>query len=104
MIYKVEATFLEDKAFEFFKKLTDGTIARQKPDGEEIVASMKRATISQSGTIEWYETCYCPTPLYHERTTQYDHYFTNLTTEEVADYGETNGESFWSHLKSNATR
>jgi hypothetical protein len=100
MIYKVKAKYKKDKTPEFFKKLTDGTISNQKPDGEEIVSSMKRAKITAPGTIEWYEKCFCPTPLQHERATVYDHYLTDITTEVAEDYGEIPGESFWDLLKS----
>jgi len=55
MIYKVTAKIIEDKVGEFYLKLTDGTIANQRPDGEEIVASMKRAVLTDSGLTEWYE-------------------------------------------------
>ena len=51
MIYKVQARYIEDKAGEFFQKLTDGTIANQEPDGAEIVASMKKAKIVGEGII-----------------------------------------------------
>ena len=102
MIYKVSAKYCGEKASEFFQKLTDGTIARQKPDGEEIVASMKRARITHPGVIEWYETCYCPMPLQHERETVYDNYLSDIQTVEAEDYGEVKGESFWELLKSEA--
>ncbi len=39
MIYKVQARYIEEKANEFFQKLTDGTIASQQPDGKEIVST-----------------------------------------------------------------
>jgi hypothetical protein len=42
-----------------------------------MVSSVKRAVITKSGFCEWYEMCLCPTPLRHERATQYDLYFTN---------------------------
>ena len=47
MIYQVKAKFKYDKAQEFYQKLTDGTIEKQRPDGEEIVSSMNRATIDK---------------------------------------------------------
>ena len=100
MIYKVTAKIIEDKVGEFYLKLTDGTIANQRPDGEEIVASMKRAVLTESGLTEWYETCLCPTPLRHERATQYDFYFTEMTTKVVDDYDEVEGESLWSYMAS----
>jgi len=100
MIYKVKAKIYENKVGEFFEKLTDGTIANQRPDGEEIVASMKRAVMTKSGFSEWYEMCLCPTPLQHERATQYDLYFTEMTTKLVDDYGEVKGESLGSYMSS----
>ena len=49
MIYRVTAKFNFDKAREFHRKLTDGTIQNQRPDGPEIVSSMNRATIDDAG-------------------------------------------------------
>ncbi len=100
MIYKVKAKIVEYNVIEFYSKLTDGTIANQRPDGAEIVASMKRAVLTESGFAEWYEMCLCPTPLKHERATHYDSYFTEMTTEMVDDYGEVKGESLWSYMSS----
>ncbi len=102
MIYKAKARIIEDKISEFYLRLTDGTIGKQRPDGDEIVASMKRAVLTEAGLAEWYEMCLCPTPLRHERATQYDFYFTDLTTEEAHDYGEVEGESLWSYMASRA--
>ena len=98
MIYKVQARYIEEKAGEFFQKLTDGTIGKQQPDGEEIVSSMKIAKLTESGVIEWFETCYCDTPLQHERETVYDFYLTDITTELVNAKGEVEGTSFWNYL------
>ena len=99
MIYKVKAKYNEEKKSEFFQKLTDGSISKQKPDGQEIVASMKRAKITEPGILEWYEMCFCPTPLKHERATVYDLYL-SFITETVVNYRVIEGESFWSYLKS----
>ena len=102
MIYKVRAKFSEENLAEFYGKLTDGSISNQKPDGAEIVASMQRAMITSPGVIEWYEMCFCPTPLRHERATVYDHYLSEITTEDAENYGEVEGESFWSYLQSHS--
>ena len=99
MIYKVTARYIEEKASEFYEKLTDGTIEAQRPDGSEILASMERAKITVAGTIEWYESCYCPTPLAHERSTVYDLFLTDINTIEVDDYGTSEGGSFWAFLQ-----
>ena len=94
MIYSVKAKFIEDKMGDFYQKLTDGTIQNQKPDGYEIVNSMKRAKITEPNLIQWSEMCLCPTPLKHERETVYNHFLTDMETEIVADYMEFEGESF----------
>jgi hypothetical protein len=76
-----QAKVIDETIGEFYRKLTDGTIVKQRPDGEEIVASMKRAVPTGPGVAEWYEMCFCPTPLEHERQTQYNSYFAGMTTE-----------------------
>lgn len=100
MIYKVRAKFIDERLGEFYEKLTNGTIIGQRPDGEEIVASMKRAMLTTPGVVEWFEMCFCPTPLQHERKTHYDFYFSDIETEQVEGYGEVEGKSFWSYMES----
>lgn len=100
MLYKVQARYKEGKAGEFFQKLTDGTIAKQEPDGAEIIASMQQARMIEDGMIQWYETCYCDTPLKHERETVYNFYLTDITTELADVKRELEGESFWGYLQS----
>jgi hypothetical protein len=102
MFYKVKARVIDEAIGEFYRKLADGTVAKQRPDGEEIVASMKRAVLTGPGVAEWYEMCFCPTPLYHERQTQYDFYFTDMTTEPAKGYDELQGASLWSYMASKA--
>jgi len=99
MIYSVKAKFIEDKMGEFYRKLTDGTIQNQKPDGQEIVNSMKRAKITEPNTIQWSEMCFCPTPLKHERETIYYHFLTDMETEIIDDYAEFDGELFFEFLE-----
>ena len=36
MIYKVKGKIIEEKIGEFYRKLADRTVAKQRPDGEEI--------------------------------------------------------------------
>ena len=104
MLYRVRAKIIGQRLGRFYKKLTDGTIDNQLPDGKEIVASMKRATITTSGVVEWFETCFCSTPLQHERETQYDSYFYEIDTKLVQKSGKIKGESFWSHMESMTNR
>jgi hypothetical protein len=99
MIYSVKAQFIKDKLSEFYDKLTDGTISNQKPDGNEIVNSMKRAKITEPGMISWSEMCFCFPPLKHERETVYNHYLVDMKTEIIGDYIEYSGESFFDFLE-----
>ena len=98
MYYRVRAEFRKETAGELQRLLQNGTIARQRPDGQEIVASMQRAVLSGDGVIEWSEVCYCPTPLQHERSTVYDRFFDNLTTEPVESYQPHAGRRFLDYL------
>ena len=99
MFYKVRARLKNDTAAELRRRLLDGTVGRQEPDGREIVDSMQRAVVTDSGDIEWSEVCYCQTPLLHERTTVYDHYFNNLSTEPGENYQQHEGRPFMTYLK-----
>ncbi len=99
MLYKVKASLIEGKEAALYRALTDGSVANQKPDGAEIVASMKRASITGPNIIEWAETCYCSTPLAHERATVLDNYFTNLSTETAEKSVDIEGDSLWQYLE-----
>jgi len=99
MFYSVKAQYNEEKIKEFYQKLTDDTIQNQKPDGSEIVNSMKRAKITAPKTIQWSEMCFCPTPLKHERQTVYDNFLIGFQTQTIDDYIEFDGESFFDFLE-----
>ena len=102
MKYKVKANLILDKAAAFYGVLTDGTVQNQRPEGAAIVSAMKEAKITSPDAIEWYESCYCASPLKHERETVYDKYLTNITTELVDKFGDIDGESFWDYLQNTA--
>ena len=98
MYYRVTAQLKKDTAADLHRKLTDGTIQAQKPDGGEIVSSMNRAVLQDDGSVAWSELCYCPTPLAHERATVLDHHFDDMTTEEIASHEDYEGAPFMEHL------
>lgn len=99
MLYSVRAKYIPEKLAEFHGKLVDGSIKSQKPDGEEICDSMVRARVTHPGIVQWTETCYCSTPLKHERQTVYDHYFTDLTTTGIDEPLEFEGVSFMAMME-----
>ena len=99
MLYAVSAKLITDRAGEFFTRLTDGSIAAQRPDGQEIVAAMGRARIGADGTVRWTETCYCPTPLKHERETVLDRFFTDIETDLIVGPVTVQGEPLMERLR-----
>ena len=99
MIYRVIARFKTDTAAELRRRLDDGSIAAQQPDGQEVVDSLHRAVISESGEVQWSELCYCDPPLAHERATILDHHFADIITQPIEDYQEYKGRPFMEYLK-----
>ncbi len=100
MIYRVHATFRTQTALDFYRRLTDGSIAAQRPDGAEILASMERAVLADDGRTEWTERCYCDPPLAHERATVLDAHFEDFLIEPVDAYEKLTGVPFMDHLRS----
>ena len=103
-IYRVTANFKTDTAVELRRRLDDGSIAAQQPDGQEIVDSLHRAVVTDRGEVMWSERCFCQQPLAHERATILDHYFDDLTTEAIEEYQEHDGQPFLEYLDTQARR
>ncbi len=99
MLYAVNARLVSRRARELHTRLTDGSIAAQRPDGNEIVAAMGRARVGSDGTVRWTETCFCPTPLKHERETVLDRYFADLETELIDEPVAFDGEPLMGRLE-----
>jgi len=98
MIYEVQARFIEGKEKEFHQLLNSETLKNQSPDGSEIIASMHRATLDSSGLVRWTEMCFCPSPLYHERSTVLDKFFTDLETKPIEKHEKFEGKSVVEHI------
>ncbi|MGI9365211.1 MAG: hypothetical protein ACR2O8_08510 [Rhizobiaceae bacterium] len=99
MIYHVWARFDNETATELLAKLTDGTIANQRPDGPELVASLNRAVMNEDGLVEWSEMCFCSSPLSHERETVLDLHFNDIVTEPIDEITQYRGRPFMEHLQ-----
>ena len=98
MRYYIKATMKKEKMGEFYQKLSDGTITGQKPNGREIISSIRKAKLTKPMVVEWCETCFCETPLAHERETVYDQYFHDMEIIEINDDPEIDGQSLWGYL------
>lgn len=98
MYYRVTAKLKPETARDFLRKLTDGTIQSQRPDGGEIVESMNRAVQAEDGNTVLSIACHCHTPLAHERVTVLNHHFDDLQTELIEGYQNFDGQPFMEHL------
>src|SRR6266566_1467080 len=98
MLYLVKARPIVPQMAGFWTLLNNGTIEAQKPDGGEIVASMRRAVMN-GDKVEWHETCFCNPPLRHERATIYDQFFTDLKKEPLVT---GNPPSVWGDMSQSA--
>lgn len=100
MLYKVKAKIDKIKMKDFYRALTDGSIAGQEPDGAEIVNAMQQARMTEPDTLEWYETCHCDAPLKHESQSVYHKYLHDIETTLVDDIkNDLGGTSFWDCLE-----
>ena len=99
MIYRVTAQFKPATSGELRRKLGDGTIAAQQPDGQEMVDSLRRAVVTDSGDVTWSEQCFCQPPLAHERATMLDHHFDDIVAQPIEDYQEYEGRPFMEYLE-----
>ena len=56
--------------------------------------------MKKAKTIEWYETCFCATPLKNERETVYAKYLYDFSTTLITSESEDIvGESFWNYME-----
>jgi len=100
MLYKIKAKIKPETLKDFFTDLTDGSIESQKPDGTTILKAMKEALMVDDSHIEWYEACYCATPLRHERETVYNKYLSDFQTTMVYEVkDDIQGKPFWTYLE-----
>ena len=98
-IYRVTARFKPATAEELRRKLDDGTIGAQQPDGQEMVDALHRAVVKDDDTVMWSERCYCQPPLAHERATVLDHYFDDIVAQPIEGYQEYEGRPFMEYLE-----
>ncbi len=98
MFYDVKAQLNTSTATVLLRKLTDGTIANQRPDGMEMKRALAAAVITPAGEVRFNIGCYCSTPLAHERATVLDEHFDNLQIDPTGSPEELSGENFMDHL------
>lgn len=99
MLYHVRARLRPGTEAALLARLTDGSVAAQRPDGREIAAAMQRAAVDAEGWVRWTETCYCDPPLAHERATVLDDHFEAMVVEPAEGHGVPPGTPLMDHLR-----
>ena len=56
---------------------------RNAPTAPKSSPQWIRARVAPDGAVRWTETCFCATPLRHERATVLDRYFTEIETRVI---------------------
>ena len=98
MKYRVTAYFIKEHLPSLYDKLSSGLIDKVPVFGHEISNSMKRAVLHTNGKVEWFEECFCETPLKQEIELFYNHYFTDILTEVVTSFQTIEGTNFYEYM------
>lgn len=83
--YIVRARLKPERAEELQERLEEGAFDDMMPFGPGLADALERAHRDpETGEAVWEVRCYCNPPLAMERKAILDHYFDDITTEEVA--------------------
>jgi hypothetical protein len=106
MRYVVKAVLKKNKHHQLKKAIDSGRLGKGSIAGGEYIRDMKFARLSDDGTTEWIEVCFCDPPLDEERS-YWEEYF---ELKEIADATDRKnckhetGESLWSCVNCNCTK
>ena len=70
---------------ELRRRLDSREISRMRPFGRSLENGLVNARLREDGSDLWEEEDYCVPPLAQERAVVLDHYFDNLTVEDIGD-------------------
>jgi hypothetical protein len=81
--YLVRATPVPERLNELAAKLAERAFVELEPFGRALTTSLQRARRFPDGTAIWEEEDYCRPPLAQERESVLDHYFTDLSVQQI---------------------
>jgi hypothetical protein len=79
------------------RAIDDRTLGRGSIAGSEYLRNMQEARQLNSGSVQWVEVCYCPTPLQEERP-YWERYFDLLKVQDAharSHCRDLNGTEGW---------
>jgi hypothetical protein len=82
MRYLVKARVKPEKKSALMQAVNDGTLGQGSIAGDEYIHDLQHARVSEDGTAQWVEVCYCATPLQEERP-YWEKYFELLSVKDA---------------------
>jgi hypothetical protein len=82
--YLVRAKPKAERLSELLDRLESDSFIGLRPFGKVLTYSLKRARTQPDGIAIWEEEDYCSPPLAQERAAVLDHYFDEISVEQVA--------------------
>jgi hypothetical protein len=106
MRYLVKARVKPGKESALMQAVNDGTLGQGSIAGDEYVHDLQHARVSEDGTAQWVEVCYCTTPLQEERP-YWEKYFELLSVKDAhsrKNCRHENGTEAWSCSECDCTK
>jgi hypothetical protein len=97
MRYLVTALVKPGQEAKLLQAIDAGTLGAGSVAGDEYVHNMQHARVSRAGTVQWVETCFCPTPLLEERP-YWEQYFDLVKVQDAhrrKNCRDENGSEPW---------
>jgi hypothetical protein len=106
MRYLVKARVKSGSESALMQAVNDGTLGQGSIAGDEYVHDLKHARVSEDGTAQWIEVCYCATPLQEERP-YWEQYFELLSVKDAhsrKNCRHENGAEAWACSECDCTK
>jgi hypothetical protein len=106
MRYLVKARVKPGKESALMQAVNDGTLGQGSIAGDEYVHDLQHAWVSEDGTAQWVEVCYCATPLQEERP-YWEAYFELLSVKDAhsrKNCRHENGTETWACSECDCTK
>jgi hypothetical protein len=106
MRYLVKARVKPGKTPALLQAVNDGTLGQGSIAGDEYIHDLQHARVSEDGTAQWVEVCYCATPLQEERP-YWEAYFELLSVKDAhsrKNCRHENGTEAWACSECDCTK
>ena len=106
MRYLVKARVRSGREQALLKTINDGTLGKGSVAGDEYIHNMQQARLSDDGTAQWVEVCFCRVPLEEERP-YWEQYFDLVSVTDAharRNCRDLNGTEPWACCECDCTQ